>query len=92
MGTTLDDVQLQELYQRKEAGYWHGVRENFKDEGFNCGFAQGEAKGSDAGRAKERKNLLAAARALLDDGMDRLKVQRFTGLSDEEMASLCGEN
>ena len=92
MGTTLDDVQLRELYQRKEAGYWHGVRANFKDEGFNTGFAQGNAKGSDAGRAKERKNLLAAARALLDDGMDRLKVQRFTGLSDEEMASICGAN
>lgn len=88
----LSDDQMRELYQQKEAGYWHGVRENFKDEGFNCGFAQGEAKGSDAGRAKERKNLLAAARAMLNDGMDRLKVQRFTGLSDEEMASLCGEH
>ena len=88
----LSDDQMRELYQQKEAGYWHGVRENFKDEGFNTGFAQGEAKGSDAGRAKERKNLLAAARTMLNDGMDRLKVQRFTGLSDEEMASLCGEH
>ena len=88
----LSDDQMRELYQQKEAGYWHGVRENFKDEGFNCGFAQGAKKGSDAGKAKERKNLLAAARTMLNDGMDRLKVQRFTGLSDEEMASLCGEH
>ena len=88
----LSDDQMRELYQQKEAGYWHGVRENFKDEGVNCGFAQGAKKGSDAGKAKERKNLLAAARTMLNDGMDRLKVQRFTGLTDEEMESLCGAN
>ena len=49
---------------------------------------QGFAKG----QAEERKNLLAAGRALLDDGMDRLKVQRLTKLSDEEMASICEAN
>ena len=92
MGTTLDDDQFRQFYLENIEAYWEGVRENFKTEGFNCGFAQGEAKGSDAGRAKERKNLLAAARTMLNDGMDRLKVQRFTGLSDEEMASLCGEH
>ena len=88
----LSDEEFRELYLQNEAAYWRGVRATFKREGFDTGFAQGEAKGSDAGRAKERKNLLAAARTMLNDGMDRLKVQRFTGLSDEEMASLCGEH
>lgn len=88
----LSDEEFREIYLQNEAAYWNGVRANFKHEGFNCGFAQGNAKGSDAGRAKERKNLLAAARTMLNDGMDRLKVQRFTGLTDEEMASICGAN
>ena len=26
----LSDDQMRELYQQKEAGYWHGVRENFR--------------------------------------------------------------
>ena len=60
--------------------------------GFARGFSEGFVEGFAKGQAEERKNLLAAGRALLDDGMDRLKVQRFTGLSDEEMASLCGEH
>ena len=89
---TLDDDQFRQFYLENIEAYWCGVRENFKTEGFNCGFVQGEAKGSDAGRAKERKNLLAVARTMLNDGMDRLKVQRFTGLTDEEMASICGAN
>lgn len=89
---TLDDDQFRQFYLENIEGYWEGVRANFKDEGFNTGFAQGNAKGSEAGRAKERKNLLAAARTMLNDGMDRLKVQRFTGLTDEEMASICGAN
>ena len=89
---TLDDDQFRQFYLENIEGYWEGVRANFKSEGFDTGFAQGNAKGSDAGKAKERKNLLAAARTMLNDGIDRLKVQRFTGLSDEEMASLCEAN
>ena len=34
------------------------------------------------------KNLLEAARTMLSEGMDRLKVQHFTKLTDEEMARL----
>ncbi len=88
----LSDEEFREIYLQNEAAYWNGVRANFKREGFETGFAQGAAKGSEAGRAKERKNLLSAARAMLNDGIDRLKVQRFTGLTDEEMASICGTN
>lgn len=69
---------------------------DFKDksfsEGFINGFARGFAEGFAKGQAEERKNLLAAGRALLDDGMDRCKVQRLTKLSDEEMASICEAN
>ena len=39
-------------------------------------------------KAEERKNLLAAARNLLAEGMDRLKVQQVTQLTDAEMASI----
>lgn len=72
------------------------VLSDFKDksfsEGFINGFARGFAEGFAKGQAEERKNLLAAGRALLADGMDRLKVQRYTRLTDEEMASICAAN
>ena len=60
--------------------------------GFARGFSEGFVEGFAKGQAEERKNLLAAARALLDDGMDRLKVQYYTKLTDEEMASICEAN
>ena len=60
--------------------------------GFARGFEEGFVKGFAKGQAEERKNLLAAGRALLDDGMDRCKVQRYTRLTDEEMASICEAN
>ena len=60
----------------KRDGYWEGVIANAKDEA----------------KAEERKNLLAAARTLLAEGMDRLKVQRYTQLTDAEMASICEVN
>ena len=63
-----------------KAFYWKGVLATAKAEGI----AEGEARGI----AKERKNLLEAARTMLNEGMDRLKVQHFTKLTDEEMASL----
>ena len=47
-----------------------------------------KAEGKAEGKAEERKNLLEAARTMLNEGMDRLKVQHFTKLTDEEMASL----
>ena len=68
--------------------YFSGTTVNGFARGFSEGFVEGFAKG----QAEERKNLLAAGRALLDDGMDRLKVQRLTKLSDEEMASICEAN
>ncbi|HIX57339.1 MAG TPA: Rpn family recombination-promoting nuclease/putative transposase [Candidatus Anaerobiospirillum pullistercoris] len=40
-------------------------------------------------KAEERQTLLAAARTLLAEGMDRLKVQRVMQLTDAEMASIC---
>ena len=43
-------------------------------------------------KAEERKNLLAAARNLLAEGMDSLKVQRVMQLTDAEMASICKLN
>ena len=56
------------------------------------GIAEGRAEGEAIGIAKERKNLLEAARTMLNEGMDRLKVQHFTKLTDEEMASLLKSN
>ena len=76
------------------------VLSDFKDKSFSEGFINGFARGFEEGfvegfakgQAEERKNLLAAGRALLDDGMDRCKVQRYTRLTDEEMASICAAN
>ena len=76
------------------------VLSDFKDKsfsegfinGFARGFEEGFVKGFAKGQAEEGQNLLAAGRALLDDGMDRLKVQRYTNLTDEEMASICAAN
>ena len=75
-----DDDQMREYYRQNENAYWKGVLATAKAEGI----AEGEARGI----AKERKNLLEAARTMLNEGMDRLKVQHFTKLTDEEMASL----
>ena len=83
-----DDDKMREFYRQNEEAYWNGVLATAKAEGRAEGIAEGEAIGEAKGIAKERKNLLEAARAMLDDGMDRLKVQHFTKLTDEEMASL----
>ena len=79
-----DDDKMREFYRQNEEDYWNGVLATAKAEGI----AEGEAIGEARGIAKERKNLLEAARAMLNEGMDRLKVQHFTKLTDEEMASL----
>ena len=79
-----DDDKMREFYRQNEEAYWNGVLANAKAEGRAEGIAEGEARGI----AKERKNLLEAARTMLNEGMDRLKVQHFTKLTDEEMASL----
>ena len=71
-----DDDKMRESYRQNENAYWKGV------------LATAKAEGIAEGEAKERKNLLEAARAMLNEGMDRLKVQHFTKLTDEEMASL----
>ena len=75
-----EDDEMREFYRQNEEAYWRGVLATAKAEGI----AEGEA----IGIAKERKNLLEAARTMLSEGMDRLKVQHFTKLTDEEMASL----
>ena len=75
---------MREYYRQNENAYWKGVLATAKAEGI----AEGEARGEARGIAKERKNLLEAARTMLNEGMDRLKVQHFTKLTDEEMASL----
>ena len=75
-----DEDQMREYYRQNENAYWKGVLATAKAEAI----AEGEARGI----AKERKNLLEAARTMLNEGMDRLKVQHFTKLTDEEMASL----
>ena len=67
-----DDDKMREFYRQNEEAYWNGVLATAKAEG----------------KAEERKNLLEAARTMLNEGMDRLKVQHFTKLTDEEMASL----
>ena len=67
-----EDDEMREFYRQNEEAYWRGVLATAKAEG----------------RAEERKNLLEAARTMLNEGMDRLKVQHFTKLTDEEMASL----
>ena len=67
-----EDDKMREFYRQNEEAYWNGVLATAKAEG----------------RAEERKNLLEAARTMLSEGMDRLKVQHFTKLTDEEMASL----
>ena len=68
-----DKELIRKYYEENSDGYWEGVIAN----------AKAEAK------AEERKNLLAAARTLLLEGMDRLKVQQVTQLTDAEMASIC---
>ena len=68
-----DKELMRKYYEENRDGYWEGVIANAKAEG----------------KAEERKNLLAAARTLLSDGMDRLKVQQVTQLTDAEMASIC---
>ena len=79
-----DDDKMREFYRQNEEAYWNGVLATAKAESKAEGIAEGEA----IGIAKERKNLLEAARTMLNEGMDRLKVQHFTKLTDEEMASL----
>ena len=79
-----EDDKMREFYRQNEEAYWKGVLATAKAESKAEGIAEGEARGI----AKERKNLLEAARTMLSEGMDRLKVQHFTKLTDEEMASL----
>ena len=87
-----EDDEMREFYRQNEEAYWRGVLATAKAEGIAEGIAEGEAIGEARGIAKERKNLLEAARAMLNEGMDRLKVQYFTKLTDEEMASLLKSN
>ena len=68
---------MRKYYEENRDGYWEGVIANAK--------AEGKAEG----KAEERQTLLAAARTLLAEGMDRLKVQRVMQLTDAEMASIC---
>ena len=79
---------MREFYRQNEEAYWRGVLATAKAESK----AEGKAEGRAEGIAKERKNLLEAARAMLNEGIDRLKVQHFTKLTDEEMASLLKSN
>ena len=72
-----DKELMRKYYEENRDGYWEGVIANAK--------AEGKAEG----KAEERQTLLAAARTLLAEGMDRLKVQRVMQLTDAEMASIC---
>ena len=83
-----DDDKMREFYRQNEEAYWNGVLATAKAESKAEGIAEGRAEGEAIGIAKERKNLLEAARTMLSEGMDRLKVQHFTKLTDEEMARL----
>ena len=87
-----EDDKMREFYRQNEEAYWNGVlataKAESKAEGIAEGRAEGIAEGEAIGIAKERKNLLETARTMLNEGMDRLKVQHFTKLTDEEMASL----
>ena len=85
---TEEDDKIREFYRQNEEAYWNGVLATAKAESKAEGIAEGRAEG----RAEERKNLLEAARTMLNEGMDRLKVQHFTKLTDEEMASLLKSN
>ena len=67
-----DNDKIREFYRQNEEAYWNGV------------LATAKAEGRAEGKAEERKNLLEAARTMLNEGMDRLKVQHFTKLTDEE--------
>ena len=87
-----EDDKMREFYRQNEEAYWNGVlataKAESKAEGIAEGRAEGIAEGEAIGIAKERKTLLETARTMLNEGMDRLKVQHFTKLTDEEMASL----
>ena len=87
-----EDDKMREFYRQNEEAYWNGVLATAKAESKAEGIAEGRAEGKAIGIAKERKNLLEAARTMLNEGMDRLKVQHFTKLTDEEMASLLKSN
>ena len=76
----LSDDKMREFYRQNEEAYWRGVLATAK--------AEGIAEGKAEGKAEERKNLLEAARTMLSEGMDRLKVQHFTKLTDEEKAQV----
>ena len=77
----LSDDKMREFYRQNEEAYWRGVLATAK--------AEGIAEGKAEGKAEERKNLLEAARTMLSEGMDRLKVQHFTKLTDEEIEPSC---
>ena len=79
----LSDDKMREFYRQNEEAYWRGVLATAK--------AEGIAEGKAEGKAEERKNLLEAARTMLSEGMDRLKVQHFTKLTDEESSCNNGE-
>ena len=68
-----DDDQMREYYRQNENAYWKGVlataKAESKAEGRAEGIAEGEARGEARGIAKERKNLLEAARTMLSEGM-----------------------
>ena len=70
--STKDD-EMREFYRLNEEAYWRGVlatakaesKAEGKAEGIAEGIAEGEARGEARGIAKERKNLLEAARTML---------------------------
>ncbi|WP_290604054.1 hypothetical protein [Arsenophonus sp. ENCA] len=58
-----------------------GIREEGKIEGIQEGIQIGEQTG-------EKKASMKIARQMLESGMDRQSVMKFTGLTDTEMSTL----
>ena len=56
-----------------------------REQGHDAGFAEGEARGIERGRAA---GLAEVARKLLASGMPEAQVAEFTGLNVEQLAAL----
>ena len=73
------DIRTEKLMIR-EAAFTEG-----KAEGKAEGIAEGEARGKAEGRAETK---LEMARKMIADGLERDVVAKYTGLSEEEFATI----
>ena len=77
------DIRTEKLMIR-EAAFSEG-----KAEGKAEGIAEGEARGKAEGKAEGKtETKLEVARKMIADGLERDVVAKYTGLSEEELATV----